>query len=337
MKNYRQELATALSALLGVRNVVLFSSCRNAVYSLLSSLNLSAEDEVIIQSFICDSLPLAIKKAGTKPIFVDVNEKTFNLEAQEVEKKITSKTKAIIFVHTYGNPSGILEIKKLCQKHNLILIEDLAHALGASYDMQLAGTFGDYTVYSFTKQMVNFGGGAVLSNHNLAAVIKIRDSFNQHASLLTYIQRLLTSLYETRAFFLSKLLINLAPKKKKLAIVQELDAHFSCSTIEAYLALKQLPNFIKLINKRKENYLFLQQKHIKMQTINEKSNSSFNYLSFIFLDKEKRDIAIKNNFLFSRPWSGSNISDTIAFVPNSPYSSRRVRQIWSFFRRKTGW
>lgn len=317
MSFIHQKLEKELSIYLGLKNTVLFSSCRNALYTLLLSLNLKESDEVIIQSFICDSLPNAIRTAGGKPVLVEVDEETFNLSPELVKKNINRNTKAVIFVHTYGNPSGILEIKEICDKNNLILIEDIAHALGASYDGKLAGTFGDYAVYSFTKQMVNFGGGALITNKEITESVKLREKLDKKSSFLVYLKRLMASLYEAKAFFLSKILIDVASKRANLKLANALDTHFNCSKIEAWLTLKQMKSLKINIMKRKRNDSLIRSL-VKTQKIKKRADSSYNYLSFIFMDKERRDKTSKNNFLFLPPWQGSKVSNKLIFVPNNP-------------------
>ena len=322
-----KQLKTELTRWTRLCNIVLTSSCRNALYLVLCNLNLKEGDEVIIQSFICASLPLAIEKAGGKVIFVDVDSETYNLNARTVEQQLTAKTKAIIFVHTYGNPSGIAEIQKLCRMNKIMLIEDIAHAFGARYNGQLAGTFGDYAVYSFTKQMINVGGGAILTNHPVDQIVHLQKTSRREFSPLDYAKRLIASLYETRAFFLSKMIIDIVRKNKKLQLTQSLSPHHSCSGMEAFLALQQLRSLPKQIARRKKNYLFLQKSGLRMQKITSLSQSSHNYLSFSFPDKQSRDRALQKNFLFLPPWDGSRCSDTLIFIPNNPFfRERRLRQ-----------
>lgn len=334
MLNYKEKLKRELAHFLGLKNVVLFSSCRNALYTLLLSLNLKPTDEIIIQKFICGSLPLAIQKAGAKPVLVEVNEETFNLDASTVKESITLHTKAIIFVHTYGNPSGILEIKDLCEQHHLILIEDIAHALGARYNGRLAGTFGDYAVYSFTKQMVNVGGGAVITNHDVCNLNQIKEQLSHSEDFffgvknpIPYLKRLFTSLYETRAFRFSKILINFVQRKsylnQKNKPTNQLGSHFQCSSIEAYLAARSIGRLQEQQREREKNYQFLKEKGVTMQISHVLAKPSYNYLSIILPDGKKRDMLLKDNLLFSFAWTGSKISDKVVFIPNNPHFRKR--------------
>ncbi len=329
--NIQQKLERKLSAYLGLKNAVLFSSCRNALHVLLLSLTLKETDEVIIQSFICDSLPEAIRKAGGKVIPVEVNPATFNLDAKVVEKKVTKNTRAVVFVHTYGNPSGIQEMAELCTRKNIILIEDIAHALGASVHGKLAGTFGDYAVYSFTKQMVNIGGGAIITNnevnsihHVLAKSLAFEMPNLWRKNPIPYLKRLLASLYETRAFYPSKLLIDYARKNVSLKINNLLDNHYGCNKLEAYLSYWQLSRLNKIIESKKRNFNLIKsfcaevQNGLNTQAIDEDAQSSYNYISLIFPNQKKRDEAVRKSRLLLPPWPGSILSEMIAFVPNNP-------------------
>ncbi|MBI2151823.1 aminotransferase class I/II-fold pyridoxal phosphate-dependent enzyme [Candidatus Woesearchaeota archaeon] len=332
MTDYKLELEKYLANYLGLKYTVLFSSCRNALYTLLLSFNLKSDDEVMIQDFICDSLPRAVKLAGGKVVSVPVDEETFNLTAKEVKKRINKNTKAIIFVHTYGNPSGIKEIAELCKKHKIILIEDIAHALGAKYDGKLAGTFGDYAVYSFTKQMVNLGGGALITNRDVEKIKILKEQLNRPASKLIKLKRLFASMYESRAFFISKIMIDLARKKSNLKQSNDLDSHYECSNLEARMVLSQIKNLEKDIIKRKENYNFIKDK-CKTQKIETKSESGYNYLVQIFQDKEKRDMFLRKNNSFLKPWPNSNVSEILTFVPNSPnFSKNEISSLFNVNR-----
>jgi len=333
--NIQQQLERELSSFLGLKNTVLFSSCRNALYTLLLSLPLQKDDEVIIQSFICDSLPQAIEKAGGKAVLAEVHPSTFNLDPEEVQKNITKKTKAVVFVHTYGNPSGVREVQDICKKNNILLIEDIAHALGASEGAQLAGTFGDYAIYSFTKQLVNFGGGALITNHDVLKICELRDALHKPAPLLSYMKRLMASLYETRAFFLSKIMIDIARRNTDLKMVNSLDKNFRCSLLEAYVALPQIKNLHRVIQKKRKNYLALRDQ-VPTQNIATTAVSSYNYLSLWFESKEQRDRALAKNFLFLPPWRGSRISGKIIFIPNNPsFSKRKVHTFINSYQQAT--
>lgn len=331
MAGIKQKLCRKLAHAFGLQNVLLFSSCRNALYALLKSLNLRKDDEVIIQAFICDSLTLAITKAGATPKKVEVNPHTLNLDAQIVTQNITPQTKALIFVHTYGNPSGIKEIRDLCKERKIILIEDIAHALGARYNGKLAGTFGDYAVYSFTKQMVNIGGGALLTNHDVRPIIALQQAQRGRPPCVDYVKRLIGSLYETRAFFPSKVIIDFVRKRANLKLAQELSPHGHCSKAEAFIAYHQVDTVLNDIPRRKNNYDLLREiAPAQVQKVIPGALSAYSYLSLRCATRRERDSAVQKQDLSLPSWPGSAVSDFLLFVPNRPSFS--IEKLRSFAR-----
>ncbi len=319
--NSKKQLKQKLKEATGTKNTLLFSSCRNALFTLCKSLNFKKEDEVIVQDFICDSLPWAIEKAGAKVIRAQVNKDTLNLDIESIKSHITKNTKAILFVHTYGNPSGISEVTRFCKEQNILLIEDIAHALTATENKQFVGSFGGYAVFSLTKQLVGFGGGAILSNHSLEKAKELQGENTNSADLLEYPKRLVASMYETRAFKPSKILIDIARKNADLKMTNALSPQSFCSKIEAFVAKKQIAKLPSRIKRRKRNYLYLSKKLTTnaLQVIKKNAESSFNYIALKFPDEKTRDAALKNHKLFLPPWPNSSVSNTLIFIPNNPY------------------
>ena len=119
-----------------------------------------------------------IVQFGAIPVFVDVDIHTHNINADLVEAAITPKTKAIMLAHTLGNPFNLEKIKEICNKHNLWLVEDCCDALGATYNNQLVGTFGDIATLSFyPAHHITMGeGGAVFTNNAQLKLIAETDS-----------------------------------------------------------------------------------------------------------------------------------------------------------------
>jgi len=145
--------------------VVLTSSGRSALKALLTAYGIGAGDEVIIQAFTCLAVPSAIKWTGATPIYADIIPQTYNLDAADVSRKITNRTKAIIVQHTFGIPGPLDELRQIARKGGLILIEDCAHALGTTYHGQAIGTLGDAAFFSFgrDKTLSCVFGGAIAS------------------------------------------------------------------------------------------------------------------------------------------------------------------------------
>jgi dTDP-4-amino-4,6-dideoxygalactose transaminase len=153
-----------------------FDSGRSGLYAILKCLGIRDYDEVILQAFTTVALPNAIMWCGAKPVYVDIDEGTYNINLDKIEEKITDKTKAIIVQHTFGNPANIDKILEIAEKHNLYVIEDCAHSLGAEYKGRKTGTYGDAAFFSFGRDKVisSVSGGMVITN-NTKLGEKIRD------------------------------------------------------------------------------------------------------------------------------------------------------------------
>jgi dTDP-4-amino-4,6-dideoxygalactose transaminase len=152
------------------------NSCTAALHLSLKSLKLNKNDEVITSALTFCSTVNAIIHSGAKPVLADVSPLTQNINPEEIEKKITKKTKAIVVVHFAGRPCEMSLILKVVKKHNLYLIEDCAHAIESQYRGKPCGTFGEFGCFSFysTKNLVTGEGGMVISNNkNFISQIKI--------------------------------------------------------------------------------------------------------------------------------------------------------------------
>lgn len=143
------------------------NSCTAAMHLSLIVSKIGRGDEVITTPLTFSATANVISHVGAKPVFADVEKDTGNIDVLEIEKKITKKTKAIMPVHLYGRPCKMDEILKLARKHNLIVIEDAAHALGTVYKGKKIGTIGDFTCFSFyaTKNLTT-GEGGIISTRN---------------------------------------------------------------------------------------------------------------------------------------------------------------------------
>jgi dTDP-4-amino-4,6-dideoxygalactose transaminase len=160
----------------GAKYTIAVNSCTAALHLSLIALGIGEGDEVITTPFTFAATANVIIQVGAKPVFVDIKKDTYNIDPEEIKKAITPKTKAIIPVHYAGQPCEIDKIMKIAKKHNLFVIEDAAHAIGAEYKGRKIGTIGDLTCFSFyaTKNMTTGEGGAITTNNKkLAEKIKI--------------------------------------------------------------------------------------------------------------------------------------------------------------------
>ena len=183
-----REFGEALGSYLGVQFVIPCGNGTDALQIAMMALNFSAGDEVIlpVHTYVATAEVLALLQL--KPVFVDVNEKTFNIDVTQVERKITKKTVAIVPVHLYGQCADMEPILKVASRYNLHIIEDAAQALGADYTFsdgarRKSGTMGTIGTTSFfpSKNLGCFGdGGAIFTNDaTLAETIKMMSNHGQ--------------------------------------------------------------------------------------------------------------------------------------------------------------
>lgn len=182
---FNKEFEEKLAAFLGVKYCISVNSGSSAnlvAFSALTSPKLGERaikkgDEVIGVAAGFPTTVNPIVQFGAIPVFVDVDLKTHNVNADLIEQAITPKTKAIMLAHTLGNPFNLNKVKEICEKHNLWLVEDCCDALGATYDGQKVGTFGDIGTLSFyPAHHITMGeGGAVFTNN--AELKAIAESF----------------------------------------------------------------------------------------------------------------------------------------------------------------
>jgi UDP-4-amino-4,6-dideoxy-N-acetyl-beta-L-altrosamine transaminase len=155
----------------GTKHAIAVNSCTAALHLSLIALGVGPGDEVITTPFTFASTGNVIVHVGAKPVFVDIEKDTYNIDPEKIKEAITPQTKAIMPVHYAGQPCDMEAIMRIAQKHNLYVIEDAAHAIGAEYQRKKVGTIGDVTCFSFyaTKNMTTGEGGAITTNDNKMA------------------------------------------------------------------------------------------------------------------------------------------------------------------------
>lgn len=165
-----------LNKKLDVQYSCILPNCTSAIFAALNALGLKADDEVIIPNLTHSSSIYPLVLNNIKFSVYDFLKDSYNADVSMIEKLITKKTKAIMVCYLHGYPLNICEIKKLCNKYNLYLIEDAAQGFGIKENNKYAGTIGDYGCYSFgASKMLKIGeGGAIVSNN-----INISNSINK--------------------------------------------------------------------------------------------------------------------------------------------------------------
>jgi len=233
-----QEFEARIAQYVGTSYAVTFNSGTSALHAVLVACGIGREDEVIVPSFTFIATANAPLFVGAKPVFAEVEEKTYGLDPEDVERKITPKTKAIMPVHYGGSPCLIEEVKQIANKHNLLLIEDAAESLGASVDGKKVGSFGDAAMFSFcAPKIITMGeGGAVVTNS--------RDVY-ENLKLVRSHGRVETSDYFSTSEHLEYV---------------TLGYNFRMSNITAALGIAQLEKIDKIIQMRREKAAYMTQK-----------------------------------------------------------------------------
>jgi len=154
---------------LGAKHAISTSSGRMALYLILKSLDIKEGDEILIPAYMLPLIPQVSIYCGLKPVFVDIDPCTFNINPNEIEKKITKNTKIILVVHIFGRPCDMEKIEKIAKKYDLIVIEDCAQAIGAEYKGKKVGTLSNISYFSFgcAKDLSTFGGGMIITNDDI--------------------------------------------------------------------------------------------------------------------------------------------------------------------------
>lgn len=151
----------------GAKYALATTSCYTALHLAMATLGIEKGDEVLVSTYTNISSVLPIIYLGAKPIFIDIEKDTWNIDPNQIEKYINKKTKAIVVVHIYGHPVDMDPVMKIAKKHNLLVIEDVAEALGATYKGKQLGSIGDAGCFSFlaNKFITTGEGGMVVFNN----------------------------------------------------------------------------------------------------------------------------------------------------------------------------
>ena len=183
VQNFEQQFATYV----GTTECVGCNSGTDALYLALRAMNIGAGDEVITTPFTFIATAETISGVGAKPVFVDIDLATFNLDLSQLAAAMTPRTKAIMPVHLFGNPVDMTELMSIATQHHLTVIEDCAQATGAKWQGKPVGSIGHFGCFSFfpTKNLGACGdGGAItLNDARLAADLQM---FREHGSRQRY-------------------------------------------------------------------------------------------------------------------------------------------------------
>ncbi|MBE0436828.1 MAG: DegT/DnrJ/EryC1/StrS family aminotransferase, partial [Methylomicrobium sp.] len=172
---------------LGVKHAIGVASGTDALHLALAAEGIGAGDEVITTAFTFIATAEAIYYVGAKPVFVDIDPRTFNIDPEAIEQAITPKTKAVMPVHLFGQPADMAKIKEICAKHHLKLIEDCAQSFGARIDGRQTGSIGNAAGFSFfpSKNLGAFGDGGLVTTNSDETAAKVK-MLRNHGSDVRY-------------------------------------------------------------------------------------------------------------------------------------------------------
>ena len=237
------------------------ASGTDALVLALKALEIGNGDEVITTPFTFFATAGSIHRVGAKPVFVDIKPDTFNIDSDKIEAAITEKTKAIMPVHLFGQPSEMDKITVIAKKHNLKVIEDNAQGIGARFDGKVAGTIGDIGTLSFfpSKNLGAMGDGGMCLTNDPELAARLRQ-LRVHGENPKYFH-------------------------KWVGLNSRLD------TMQAAILLQKLPHLEKWSQQRRENgqYYYENMKdipQIKMPVIHKKAKTIYNQFTLI---AENRD------------------------------------------------
>ena len=164
VENFEKKFA----AYTGAKHAIAVNSGTDALVIAMKALGIGEGDEVITTPFTFFATAETIAMVGATPVFCDVEEDTYNIDATKIEEKITAKTKAILPVHIFGQPAEMAQIQAIADRHGLKVIEDACQAVGAAIGDKMAGSIGDLGCFSFfpTKNLGGFGDGGMITTNS---------------------------------------------------------------------------------------------------------------------------------------------------------------------------
>jgi perosamine synthetase len=270
---------TKFASYIKVQNATTVSNGTVALHLALMALSIRKGDEVILPTLSYVASANSVNYVGAKPIFVDSEKDSWNIDPKKIEARITSKTKAIMAVHLYGATCNMEELKKICVRNNLYLIEDVAEGFGSKYKNKYAGSFGDVSTFSFygNKTITTGEGGMVVSN-NKKIIEKVKYLKNQAIS-------------NTKEYWHN-----------------DVGYNYRMTNICAAIGLAQLENADLIIKKKIQisswYKQFLKDSNINFQKESTNCLHSFWMVSIIVENKKLRDeirMELKNNNIETRP------------------------------------
>jgi len=232
-----------MSEYIGTKYCVTFNSGTSALHATLLAYGIKEDDEVVVPSSTFISTANAPLFVGAKPVFADIEKKTFGLDPESVKEKISKRTKAIIPIHYGGCPCLIKELKQITDDYNLILIEDAAESLGGKIKDDKVGTFGDSAMFSFCQNKIittGEGGAVTTDSKKIYEKLKLIRSHGRQEDV---------NYFTSSAYF----------------DYTTLGYNFRMSDITAALGMAQLKKIDKIIKMRRENADYMTKRLSKVE------------------------------------------------------------------------
>lgn len=311
-EDYIRKFEEKFANYIGTKHAIATYSGRGGMTLLLDALNLNRGDEIIFPAYTLKDLIILVQKRGLKPILVDVEKDSFNINPNLIEEKITKKTKVIVATHMFGLPCNIKKIAKIAENYGINVIEDCCLAHGAEFKDKKVGSFGIGGFFSFhqIKLIGTFGGGMVTTNDDEIAnfIRKKIEKFPHHKRevlkkiFLVYLEDFIL---KSPLFHIFAALFYFRPMKR---LFNSLYLSFSRRTTvenskytntQAFIGLKQLNTLEKRIEEREKNAKLLSSlldRSIQIQ----KNNLNCRHAYYYFVVKPNWDSEKVQRNLLSR-------------------------------------
>lgn len=302
------EFETKFAKYLNVKGAVSTQSGTAAIHMALYELGVGRGDEVIVPALTFVATVNPVIYVGARPVFADVDMKTWNISPQEITKKITKRTKAVIPVHFYGNPCRMDEIMNIARRYNIYVIEDSTESLGARYKARYTGTFGDLGCFSFNgNKIITTGGGGMVVGNNKKRLDHI------------------------------EFLVNQARDKSRGYFHPEIGFNYRMTNIEAALGLAQLKRLNEFLEKKRRFKAIYQDelkgiKDIRFQEEYEGAYSSSWLVCITF--KDKVDLVTLRDKLSKKGIPTRRIFMPVAELPPYKiYKTKNYKNSYEIYRK----
>lgn len=259
--DYIHRFEKAFAKYIGVKHALSTSSCTGALHLAMRALDIQPGDEVIVPDISWIATASVVRYVGAEPVFADVLKDSWCIDPKSLEQRISSKTKAVIPVHLYGQPANMPEIMALAEKYNLFVVEDAAPSIGAGIMNKKTGSYGHLSGFSFqgAKLMVT-GEGGMLVTDDTELFQKVKH-FAEHGRASTGFE------------------------------ISDIGYKYKMSNIQAALGLAQLERIEELIEKKETIYKWYREflndvKGISLNKINSEFEKSIYWMTTLILDKK---------------------------------------------------